>query len=266
MPLITSPTSHADTAADAPLQSTRPGQALAGHTPHYPASTGRVLLLVVTAMLVLTQLYAAIPLAGPIGDDLGGNVTFALSSTVYGLCYAAGFLFWGPVADLYGNKRIMVIGLGALTALTIACAFATSVPMLGVLRGLQGFAAASFPPAALAYLAVATTPRFRTTAIGAVSTSFLVSGILGQLFASTISQRLGWNWVFILSGIALAVALLGIVLLVAEPSRQPASGGVLSSSWRSSGSSSARRSCCCVPPTSPCCCPSSPCTQPSGRT
>jgi MFS transporter, YNFM family, putative membrane transport protein len=195
--------------------------------PRYPASTGRVLLLVATALLVLTQLYAAIPLAGPVGDDLGGGVTFALS-TVYGLCYAAGFLFWGPTADSYGNKRVMIIGLAGLTALTVACAFAPSVPVLAVLRGLQGFAAASFPPTALAYLAVATSPRFRTTAIGAVSTSFLVSGILGQLFASTIAQRLGWNWVFIVSAIALAVMWLVIVLLVTEPSRQPGSGRVLS--------------------------------------
>jgi YNFM family putative membrane transporter len=195
--------------------------------PQYPASLSRVLLLVATALLVLTQLYAAIPLAGPVGDQLGGGATFALS-TVYGLCYAVGFLFWGPVADRYGNKRVMIIGLAGLTALTVACALATSVAVLAVLRGLQGFAAASFPPTALAYLAVATTPRFRTTAIGAVSTSFLVSGILGQLFGSTIAQHLGWNWVFIVSAIALAVLSVAIVFLVTEPSTQPGSGDVLS--------------------------------------
>jgi MFS family permease len=192
----------------------------------YPASVGRVLLLVLTAMLVLTQLYAAIPLAEPVGNDLGGHATFALS-TVFSLCYATGFLFWGPIIDRYGNKRIMTAGLAGLTVLTLACAFAGSLPVLAVLRGLQGFAAASIPPAAFAYLAVATTPRLRTTAIGAVSTSFLVSGILGQLFASTVSQSLGWNWVFIISGIGLAVVLAGIGLLITEPTRQPGTGGVL---------------------------------------
>lgn len=195
-------------------------------TPKYPATTGHVLLLVGTAMLVLIQLYAAIPLAGAVGDHFGGDVTVVLS-TVYSLCYAAGFLFWGPIADLYGNKRIMIIGLSGLTALTFACAFANSLPMLAGLRGLQGFLAASFPPAALAYLAVATKPRFRTTAIGAVTTSFLVSGILGQLFAASISQHLGWNWVFIISGLALSAVLLGIILLLTEPAREPSSSGVL---------------------------------------
>ena len=209
-----------------PVGPSRAAQTPVRSTPTYPASIGGVLLLVVSALLVLTQLYAPIPLATPVGDQLGAGVAFALS-TVYGLCFAVGFLFWGPIADQYGNKRVMIIGLGGLTVLTIACAFATSVLMLAVLRGLQGFLAASFPPTALAYLVVATSPRFRTTAIGAVSTSFLVSGILGQLFASTIAQHLGWNWVFIVSGIALALVSLAIALLLTEPPREPGSGGIL---------------------------------------
>src|SRR5699024_2304434 len=48
---------------------------------------GGVLLLIVTALLVLTQLYAAIPLLGPVAGSLGSDVTFALS-TVFSLCYA----------------------------------------------------------------------------------------------------------------------------------------------------------------------------------
>jgi MFS family permease len=191
----------------------------------YPASVGRVLLLVATALLVLTQLYAAIPLAGPVGSDLGGPATFALS-TVFSLCYAAGFLFWGPITDRSGTKRVMIAGLAGLTALTLACAFAGSLPILAVLRGLQGFAAASIPPAAFAYLAVSTAPRWRTTAIGAVSTSFLVSGILGQLFASAVAQRLGWNWVFIIGAVGLAVAAAAVALLITEPARQRGTGGV----------------------------------------
>lgn len=69
-----------------------------------------VVLLVVTALFVLTQLYAAISLIAPVSRDLGGDVTFALS-TVFSVCYAVGFLMWGPLADHYGRKRIMVIGL-----------------------------------------------------------------------------------------------------------------------------------------------------------
>jgi predicted MFS family arabinose efflux permease len=191
------------------------------------ATLGRVLLLVGTALLVLTQLYAAIPLAGAVADQFDGNATFALS-TVFSLCYAVGFLVWGPLADLHGTKRVMTVGLIVLTVLTVGCAFATSIPVLAVLRGLQGFAAASFPPTALAYLAVATTPRLRTTAIGAVSTSFLISGILGQLFASVISDGAGWEWVFVVSGILMAVLTVTIAIRVPEPRGERGTGRVLS--------------------------------------
>ena len=188
----------------------------AGEAREHPAGNGVVVLLVVTALLVLTQLYAAIPLIAPIGAELGSDVTFALS-TVFSVCYAVGFLIWGPLADQYGRKRIMLIGLVYLTVATIACGFASTVPMLAALRGVQGVMASSFAPGALAYLAEATPLKRRATAIGAMSTAFLVAGIAGQVLASALSLTLGWQWVFILSGIMLGLGMIGVAVLVTEP-------------------------------------------------
>lgn len=191
-----------------------------------PIAGGFVIgLLVLTALFVLTQLYSAIPLIGPVGDDLGGGVTFALA-TCFSLCYAAGFLIWGPVSDHYGRRRLMVPGVLALALATFACAFAPSVLWLGVLRGVQGLAAASFAPVALAYLTEATAPRHRGIAIGAMSTAFLVAGIFGQVFASYVSLRLGWPWVFGLSGLVLALACVMVVLTVSEVPRREVSSGL----------------------------------------
>lgn len=190
----------------------------------HPAGSGVVVLLVVTALFVLMQLYAAIPLITPVGAALGAEVTFALS-TVFSVCYAAGFLVWGPLADQYGRRRIMLIGLAALTVATIMCGFATTAPILAILRGVQGLTAASFAPVALAYLAEATPPRLRASAIGAMSTAFLVAGIAGQVLASSVALALGWGWVFILSGIVIGACLIGVAVLVVEPS-QRSSGGV----------------------------------------
>src|SRR5690606_7315005 len=103
----------------------------------FPASTGAVALLVALAVLVLAQLYSAIPLTGSVGDDLGGDATLALSTT-FSLGYAIGFLFWGPVADQYGRRRILVIGMAFLAVTTLGTAFATSLAGLAVLRGVQG--------------------------------------------------------------------------------------------------------------------------------
>jgi len=179
----------------------------------YPAGSGATAALVVTALLVLTQLYAAIPLLAPISADLRGNATVALS-TAFSLTYAAGFLIWGPVSDHYGRRRTMALALGTLTVSTVCCALAPSLPALAALRAVQGLSASGFAPVALAYLSEALAPPRRAGAIGAMSTSFLVAGIVGQVLASLVALHLGWRWFFPLCGGLLAVALAAVLAVV----------------------------------------------------
>ena len=182
-------------------------------SPAYPASSSATATLVVTALLVLTQLYAAIPLLAPISADLHGNATVALS-TAFSLTYAAGFLIWGPVSDHYGRRRTMALALGILTVSTGCCALAPSLPALAALRAIQGLSASGFAPVALAYLSEALAPPRRAGAIGAMSTSFLVAGIVGQVLASLVALHLGWRWFFPLCGGLLAVALAAVLAVV----------------------------------------------------
>ena len=182
-------------------------------SPAYPAGSSATATLVVTALLVLTQLYAAIPLLAPISVDLHGNATVALS-TAFSLTYAAGFLIWGPVSDHYGRRRTMALALGILTVSTGCCALAPSLPALAALRAIQGLSASGFAPVALAYLSEALEPPRRAGAIGAMSTSFLVAGIVGQVLASLVALHLGWRWFFPLCGGLLAVALAAVLAVV----------------------------------------------------
>jgi MFS transporter len=182
-------------------------------SPAYPAGSSATATLVVTALLVLTQLYAAIPLLAPISADLHGNATVALS-TAFSLTYALGFLIWGPVSDHYGRRRTMALALGILTVSTGCCALAPSLPALAALRAIQGLSASGFAPVALAYLSEALAPHRRAGAIGAMSTSFLVAGIVGQVLASLVALHLGWRWFFPLCGGLLAVALAAVLAVV----------------------------------------------------
>lgn len=192
-----------------------------GSAAAHPAHGMAVSVLVVAALLVLTQLYAAIPLLGPVGAAMGGDATFALS-TSFSAPYALGFLVWGPVSDRYGRKRVMVVSIGVLAAATLACAAVSSLTMLSVLRALQGAAASGFAPVALAYLTEAVAPRRRARAIGAMSTAFLVAGIVGQVLASAIALRASWPWFFIMCGVILALICALIITVVADvPGRSP---------------------------------------------
>ena len=185
------------------------------HTSDHPARRSTAAALVITALFVLTQLYSAIPLIGPVSTDLGGNATFTLS-TSFSLCYALGFLIWGPIADHYGRRACLLTGIALLTVATLSCAVTTSLGALAVARCIQGITAASFAPIALAYLSDSTPPAWRGTAIGAMSTAFLVAGIFGQVTAQAITERWGWHWVFGASALILFICAGAIAVLMRD--------------------------------------------------
>ena len=166
----------------------------------YPGNGGAVSVLVIAALFVLTQLYAAIPLLGPVGASMGADATFALS-TCFSVTYAVGFLVWGPISDRYGRKKVMTASIGVLAVATLLCSAASSLPMLAGVRALQGAAASGFAPVALAYL---------------------VAGIFGQVLASTIALRASWSWFFVACGVVLAIIFTIILFSVAEvPNHSP---------------------------------------------
>lgn len=215
-----SSTSSAQRATPADGSTSAADRTMPDNAPH-PAGGGIIALLVTTALFVLTQLYLAIPLLPHVAKGFGSapaTTTLALASA-FSLAYAAGFLLWGPVSDQYGRRPVMLTGLAALAIATLACAFVPSLSWLGGLRVTQGLAAASFAPVALAYLIEATPPRLRATAIGAMSTAFLVAGIFGQVLAGWIALHGHWSWVFLVTGGALAIMTPLIALFAREPGR-----------------------------------------------
>jgi MFS family permease len=170
-------------------------------------------------LLVLSQLYLAIPLAPVIAEVLGrgGSATAAALGTTYALAYGLGFLIFGPLSDRYGRKPILVPGMAVLAIVTAGLAAAPSLPVLAVLRTVQGLVAASFSAVALAYIGEALPPRWRSTGIGAMSTAFLSAGILGQVYAQAVADALGHHWVFGLAAPAFALAAIAIAVILIEP-------------------------------------------------
>jgi YNFM family putative membrane transporter len=185
------------------------------------ARQGRVLaplaILVTCALLVLMQLYLAIPLGPVIGGALAAGGAAVALGTVYSLAYGLGFLIYGPLSDRYGRKVVLVPGMVALAIATGALSVASSMTMVGVLRAVQGLLAASFAAVALAYIGEALPPRWRSTGIGAVATSFLVAGIVGQVYAQAVAQALGWRWVFGFAAPAFALGAVGLGTILVEP-------------------------------------------------
>jgi MFS family permease len=178
-----------------------------------------LVVLVICGLLVLMQLYVAIPLAPVVGQELGGAGAPAALGTAYSIAYALGLLVFGTLSDGYGRKAVMVPGMAAMAVATSVLAAASSLPAVALLRSVQGLVAASFASAALPYVGEALPPRWRTPGIGALTTAFLVAGIVGQVYGQAVALLLGWRWVFGLAAPALALASVVLAKVLVEPAR-----------------------------------------------
>lgn len=182
-----------------------------------------VVLMTVTALLISSQQYIVIPLLTPLGQRFGVTPTVAAwAVSAFSFAFAARNLYFGPLSDRRGRLQVIVPGLWALTGLTLLVSLSPSFAVLVALRVLQGFVAASYASATLTYLVETLPPQRRAGGIAAVSSSFLIAGVLGQVYASAVSSALGWAAVFI---VLVPVYVVLSLLLRRLPLMVPPTGG-----------------------------------------
>jgi len=164
------------------------------------------MILCWAGMAVMSSLYVTLPLISLFSDRYSITLTQAASAgSIFSLGFAVGCLVYGALSDKYGRKKVIFIGLIALTIISILLGMADHFLWILILRGLQGAAAATFSPVALAYAVEMFPAEKRVTTIGFISTGFLVAGIVGQVISSWMSQEYGWNAVFYLLAAVYAV-------------------------------------------------------------
>jgi EmrB/QacA subfamily drug resistance transporter len=133
----------------------------------------------------------------------------------YILVFAGLLLAGGRLADVYGRRRLFIIGLSVFTVASLGAGLAGSGDVLIGFRLLQGLGAALVVPTTLAII-VATfdNVRERTTAIGAWTAIGAMALALGPLIGGFISQHLHWGWIFFINvpvgAITLVIALASI--------------------------------------------------------
>src|SRR5215469_9522171 len=98
--------------------------------------------------------------------DLGGGLTAQQwVSNAYLLTLGSLILIGGSLGDIYGERRVFSIGVGAFGVLSLACAFAPTIGVLIAARALQGAAGALLTPSSLAVIVSAFDVRQRGAAI-----------------------------------------------------------------------------------------------------
>src|SRR5437868_1665256 len=136
----------------------------------------------------------------------------------YALTFAALLITGGKLGDLYGRRRIFVVGLAVFTLASILCGLAPNAGFLIGMRAFQGVGAALMNPASLSIITATFAPKERGQAIGIWAGVSALALAIGPLAGGLITQNLNWNWIFFVN---VPVGALGIVVsqLVIRESR-----------------------------------------------
>jgi EmrB/QacA subfamily drug resistance transporter len=138
----------------------------------------------------------------------------------YALTLAAFLLTAGSLADMYGRRRMYLIGLVVFTLASMLCGFAVNSVMLQLSRGLQGIGGAIMFAVSLALLADAFRGKDRGVAFGIWGTVTGLAVAIGPLLGGALTSGLSWRWIFFVNAPIGVIAVVIAVLKVAE-SRSP---------------------------------------------
>jgi EmrB/QacA subfamily drug resistance transporter len=151
-----------------------------------------------------------------IRTDLG----FTESSLVwvvnaYMLTFGGFLLLGGRLGDLYGHRKIFLIGLVLFTLASLACGIANSQALLVAARAVQGLGGAVVSAVALSLIMnIFTEPADRAKAMGVYGFVCAGGGSIGVLLGGLLTSTLSWHWIFLVNlPIGVAVYALCIALL-----------------------------------------------------
>ena len=128
--------------------------------------------------------------------------------TAYLLTLGALLVIGGSLGDLFGRRRVFIIGLIAFGATSVLSGAAPSIETLIAARALQGVAAALLVPGSLAIISASFRPEDRGAAIGAWSGLAGVTTAIGPFLGGFLIDSVSWRLVFLINPPIVAVTVL----------------------------------------------------------
>ena len=186
--------------------------------------TGRrrlVLGVLLTASFTLAVDFSILNVALP---SIGGDVGLSLANlqwiaTAFSLCAAGFTLLFGRFADLFGRRRVFLLGMAVLGLSSLAGGLADTPTVLIAARACQGLATAAVTPSALSLL-ITSFPEgaLRERALGLNGALMAAGFTTGAILGGVLTDILSWRWAFFIN-VAVAVVVLAIAPIVLPETR-----------------------------------------------
>lgn len=153
--------------------------------------------------------------------DLGFSETSLVwVVNVYMLTFGGFLLLAGRMGDLFGHRRLFLIGLTVFTSASLACGLAGSPEFLVGARAVQGLGGAVVSVVSLSLImTMFTEPAERAKAMGFIGFVIAGGGSLGVLLGGVLTGTLDWHWIFLVNipiGAAVIVSCLCLLPITAS--------------------------------------------------
>lgn len=172
------------------------------------------LLAALSALLLSVVSFSATGIAVPdIGASLHASAAEqSLVVSAYSLGFAVPLVLAGRLGDLYGRRRLFLLGMGGFTLFSLAATFSPNITVLITARALTGISAAAMVPQVLATITASTQGRERARAVGLFGATAggatAIGQVLGGVLLSVPLFGAGWRTVFAVSVVMGALSFL----------------------------------------------------------
>jgi EmrB/QacA subfamily drug resistance transporter len=145
----------------------------------------------------------------------------------YMLTFGGFLLLGGRLGDLYGHRRLFLIGLSLFTLASVACGLSNSQTLLVASRAVQGLGGAVVTAVALSLImGLFTETADRAKAMGIYGFVCAGGGSIGVLLGGLLTTAFSWHWIFLVN-LPIGVAVYALSTMLLPGSRGQGSAGRL---------------------------------------
>ena len=186
-----------------------------------------VVLCLGDLMIVLDSTIVNVALPS-IREDLGFSETsLAWVVNAYLLTFGGFLLLGGRLGDLFGYRRLFLVGITLFTLASLGCGLASSQEFLVGARAVQGLGGAVVSAVALSLIMVLfTEPAERAKAMGVFGFVLSGGGTAGVLLGGILTDVLSWHWIFLVN-VPIGVVVYALSLMLLPPGRGETTAGRL---------------------------------------
>jgi EmrB/QacA subfamily drug resistance transporter len=179
-----------------------------------------VIASVMTTMAMIAIEATIVSTAMPqIVADLGGLRLYSWVFSSFLLAQTAMTVVFGNLADVYGRKPVMLVGIGIFLLGSLLAGIAWSMPAMICCRLIQGVSAGAMQPVAMTVVADLYPARERGRVQGYLASVWAVAAVVGPVVGGLIIRSVSWAWIFWINIPVGFAAAAGFILFLKDTSK-----------------------------------------------